>query len=105
MNTRIENTDYMLIPVDTDDQSWNIRILQGEFTETVIAFGNVSIDADNDALNFNFEVVSSPINSLTCDDVDLQLEAGDILSAVLNEALEAKSLQLVDEKDGTNLEY
>ena len=31
-----ENIDYELVPVDGNDVGWNIRILVGQFTETVI---------------------------------------------------------------------
>ena len=87
---KVEDTDYVLIPVESEHQSWNIRILTGEFTETVIAFGNVSINEDTESLNFNFDLISSPDTGLSVEDVDLQLEVGDILSAVLHEAIENK---------------
>ena len=36
-----ENTDYEIIPDMNDDKSWNVRILTGAFTETVIKYGVV----------------------------------------------------------------
>ena len=87
---KVEDRDYVLIPVENEDHTWNIRIITGEFSETVIAFGNVSIDDNTESLNFNFDLISSPDTGLSVQDVDLQLEVGDILSAVLHEAIEGK---------------
>ena len=87
---KVEDRDFVLIPVESEDHTWNIRITTGEFSETVIAFGNVSIDDNTESLNFNFDLISSPDTGLSVQDVDLQLEVGDILSAVLQEAIESK---------------
>ena len=87
---KVEDRDFVLIPVENEDHTWNIRIITGEFSETVIAFGNVSIDDNTESLNFNFDLISSPDTGLSVQDVDLQLEVGDILSAVLQEAIESK---------------
>ena len=35
----IELTDYELIPSEEDGQAWNVRLLTGPFTETVLRFG------------------------------------------------------------------
>jgi hypothetical protein len=87
MNTRVEDTHYALIPMDNGEDSWHVRILQGEFSEVVIAYGAVSMDEQSDMLNFNFDVISTPLPDITSEDVDLQLEAGDILSAILHDAV------------------
>ena len=41
-----EGVDYSLIPVEDspNDQAWDVRILRGDFTETVIRYGNVALD-------------------------------------------------------------
>jgi hypothetical protein len=84
-----EGADYELIPVDIDNQQgWDIRILSGDYVESVIRFGNISIDGENDCLNFNFSIISSPDSELTVDDTSLQLTAADILEAVLEEGVE-----------------
>jgi hypothetical protein len=102
---KLENTDYSLVPVDHgNEQAWNVRIMTGEFSETIITFGNVSIDGEAEKLNFNFQVQSSPISDLDADNVDLQLECGDILSSILEDAINDKVAVMTDD-EGKNVEY
>jgi len=62
-----QNEDFELIPSDDKDW-WNVRILKGHYTETVIRFGSIAEVKDKDELNFSFEIVSSPIEGLVEDD-------------------------------------
>jgi len=89
----IEGVDYELIPntESGNEQAWSIRVLTGDFVETVIQFGNIAFDGDSGCINFNFMVVSSPSGS-TEDDVDLQEHAGLILENILEEAAQNGSL-------------
>jgi hypothetical protein len=88
INKVSEGVDYQLIPVDDspNDQAWDIRILRGDFTETVIRYGNVAFNEIKDCLTFNYKVVYSPDPLLTSDDVQLQEYAADILEDVLERA-------------------
>lgn len=83
----IENVDYELIP--SDDDGWGIRILKGEFIETVFAFGSLKVDGTDDdpKLNFDFGIIESPDADLDTENIDLQLHIGDILLAVLEAAI------------------
>jgi len=76
-----ENTDYEIIPDMNDDKSWNVRILTGAFTETVIKYGVVKFNDED--MTFNFDIISSPDNDLTTDDVDLQKHAGNMLEKII----------------------
>ena len=38
-----ENKDYELIPSSTDSTVWHVRILSGDFTETVVKFGSIAL--------------------------------------------------------------
>ena len=38
-----ENKHYEIIPDKGDDQAWNVRILSGTFTETVLKYGVVNL--------------------------------------------------------------
>ena len=76
-----ENTDYEIIPDTNDDKSWNVRILTGAFTETVIKYGVVKFNDED--MTFNFDIISSPDNNLTTDDVDLQKYAGSMLEKII----------------------
>ena len=86
--------DYDLIPVEDspNDQAWDVRILRGPFTETVIRFGNIALNETEGCLNFNFMVVSSPDETLNEDREDLQVFVGDILESVLENAISNGSL-------------
>jgi hypothetical protein len=83
-----EGIDYKLIPVEDspNDQAWDIRILRGDFTETVIRYGNVAFNEIQDCLTFNYKVVFSPDPLLTSDDIQLQEYAADILEDILETA-------------------
>ena len=93
-----ENVDFELIPVDgvMNDQAWDVRLLTGIFTETVIRFGNVAVDGKADQMTFNFTVIESPDPDLTSDNVDLQRVAGDTLLAIIEESIKTESLVIKD---------
>lgn len=90
-----EGIHYELIPVEehTNSQAWHIRITQGTFVETTISFGNVAIHPDGERLSFNFDVVSSPDDDLTVEDVELQDFVTEILEDVLERAITDGTLQ------------
>jgi hypothetical protein len=80
-----QNTDYEMI-VGTGE-NWDIRILTGEFNETVLAFDTLKITDDGEHLSFNFNIVSSPINDLDTEtNIELQETAGLILQNILETA-------------------
>ena len=79
-----ENIDYELVP-DKDDH-WNIRILTGEFVETVINFGAIKVADNGEELNFDFSVPYSSVGD-SCDNVDLQSTAGSILLAIIENSI------------------
>jgi len=83
-----EGIDYKLIPVEDspNDQAWDVRILRGDFTETVIRYGNVAFDGSRDCLTFNFVIVYTPDPEVTTEDVNLQEHAADILEDILEKA-------------------
>lgn len=92
----IENKDYELIPDETGDDVWNVRILEGEFNEVVVRFGSIRIncrDVDNEEdvkLTFDFDVITTPDENLTPENIDLQLFAGDILLSIIESSIENK---------------
>lgn len=93
-----ENKDYELIPADMpeNDQAWDIRILTGEFNETIIRFGNVSADGKNGNIRFNFFVIYAPSEYINEDNKELQIVAGEILTDVIEHAIATDSL-IMDE--------
>lgn len=95
-----EDIDYELIPCDDvgNEQAWDVRILRGEFVESVIRFGNLKVNEEQGCLNFNFLVVSSPDADVTEDNIELQEYAGVVLESILENAI-ANDALLTKEHD------
>ena len=89
-----EDIDYELTPAEDveNEQAWDVRVLRGPFTETVIRFGNIALNEKQGCLNFNFMIISTPDETLTEDREDLQQFVGDILESVLENAIADGSL-------------
>jgi hypothetical protein len=97
-----EGIHYELIPVEEheNDQAWAIRILRGDFVETVLRYGNISFDGKNECLRFNFMVSYSPEPNLTPDNIPLQMLAGEILEDILEKAYNEGWLVTSDQDSG-----
>lgn len=78
----IESRDYELIPLDDDTETWSIRILTGDFVETVIRYGKLKIVGEN--LTFNFDIEYTPDSSVTEENEDLQKVVGKVLYDILD---------------------
>ena len=89
LNKPSEGLDYELIPVEYVDNeaAWDVRILRGQFTETVIRYGTIKVDGEKDYLTFDFRVVESPDAELSSDSVPLQEYAGDVLFDILERGM------------------
>lgn len=84
-----ENVTYQLIPGPDFAQNWHIRILEGNFVETVVEVGTISFNEANDnVLTFNFEIVETPDNSLTVDNIELQVLVGEVLEEIITSSIE-----------------
>lgn len=101
-----ENKTYELIP-DDDGDAWHVRILSGNFVESVIQFGAIKIgeeaDDGNHFVNFDFQLISSPDSELTVEDEELQEVAGDILHNIVVTSVEkndgSMAIKDVDDDD------
>lgn len=87
----IENVDYELIP--DGEENWHVRVKTGDFIETVIQFGALKLQEDGEYMSFNYDLISSPIDDLKEDDLDLQLVVKEILISILA-GLEEKEQKL-----------
>ena len=97
----IELKDYELMPDPDDHELWNVRVLSGDYSETVLKFGAISInEAGEGVMTFNFDVVSSPDPDLTVDNVELQEYAGDLLQAIIRDGIETDSV-IMKERDAS----
>lgn len=101
IDKKSEGLDYEIIPASElpdAEQAWDIRILTGEFSETVVRYGNISVDGKEGALHFNFTIASSPDKDLTPDYVPFQDECGSILHDILENALTKDEVILTERK-------
>jgi hypothetical protein len=90
MSSKYEETiDYELVPDPNSSEAWLIRIMKGEYLETVLQFGGIRFDGTDDdpLLTFDYEVVSSPILGLEPNDPDLQEFAGDLLVSIVEHGI------------------
>ena len=103
VNKLSENLDYELIPVDNpNEQAWHVRILRGDFLETVLCYGNVGVKKDH--LTFNFDVITTPYEGLTSESVELQNTAADILEDILANAF-ANNEAVLKDQQGNIVDY
>jgi len=83
-----ESKDYELIPLEDDADAWGVRILTGEFSETVIKYGNVGFEGEGKdmVMKFNFDIISTPDEDLDVEtNTELQELARDILFTIFQE--------------------
>lgn len=80
----IENIDYELIP--GEDDYWHIRILKGDFIESVVAFDKIHLDPTTDQLKYSFDIIYTPDNDVTVENNGLQSLMGSILYDLIDNA-------------------
>lgn len=85
MSPILENVDYEFIPHGETD--WHVRILTGDFVESVIQFGALQENAENGEINFSFELISSPDADLSVENTSLQNHVGNILLSIISTSL------------------
>ncbi len=100
-----EGVDYELIPVEYVDNeaAWDVRILRGEFTETVLRFGTIKYDGERDCLTFDFRVVESPDDELDSSSEDLQEFSGSILEDILERGINEGWVYGTEKKNGEDV--
>ena len=82
-----ENEHYEIIPDKGDDQAWNVRILSGMFTETVLRYGVVKFNGKEKNMSFNFDIVSTPDTELNVSNLELQDFAGMMLEQIMAQGI------------------
>lgn len=84
-----ENKDYELVPCIVDDR-WNVRILTGDFVETVIQFGILAPNMKTGTINWSMHIIETPDDNTSRDDPIFQEVCGDILSDIMaNDGLQS----------------
>ena len=83
----VENKDYEIIPDKGDEQAWNVRVLSGLYTETVLKYGVVKFNGKGKEkyMSFNFDIIYTPDTELTVSDLKLQEFAGIMLEQIMSQ--------------------
>ena len=81
------------------EMEFNVRLITGEFVETLIGFKNLRMiddpkDEEEVQLAFDFAIKSSPDSELTEKNSGLQKVAGDVLFTLFQEAEKVKAKEL-----------
>ena len=86
----VENKDYEIIPDKSDEQAWNVRVLSGLYTETVLKYGVVKFNGKGEEkyMSFNFDIIYTPDTELTKESVELQEFAGLMLEKIMARGIE-----------------
>ena len=84
MSKMEENKDYELVPSPTDSTVWHVRILSGNYIETVVRFGAISFNEIKDHFSYNFDIIETPDYGLTKDDENLHF----VLTRILEDIIE-----------------
>ena len=93
LNKVSEGIHYELVlPEDENLQAWDVRILEGQFNETVIRFGNIQVQPETEELHFNFILVSSPDDDLNEDNIELQDFAAMVLTDIIERGIQDGSV-------------
>ena len=100
----VEDKHYQIIPDKGDEQAWNVRILSGTFTETILKFGVVKFNGKgkDKYMSFNFDIVYTPDTELTKDNVKLQEFAGVMLEQIMARGIEEGNVLTREVKDESN---
>jgi|TARA_B000000609_G_scaffold43466_1_gene31384 hypothetical protein len=97
----VENKDYEIIPDKGDEQAWNVRVLSGLYTETVLKYGVVKFNGKGKEkyMSFNFDIIYTPDTELTKESVELQEFAGLMLEQIMARGIEEGNVITRDIKE------
>ena len=97
----VENKHYEIIPDKTDDKAWNVRVLSGLYTETVLKYGVVKFNGKGKEkyMSFNFDIIYTPDTELTKESVELQDFAGLMLEQIMARGIEEGNVITRDIKE------
>ena len=87
-----EGIDYDLEAVSHGgEKMWNVNIYRSPYNNVSIRYRNVKINEEMGGINFNFDVIDTPDESVyNVENVELQVFAADVLQDII-ERLASKS--------------
>lgn len=91
LQKKSEGIHYEIIP-DEDSPAWLVRIIEGQFIETVIQFGSISFNEIKDNMSFNYFIKTCPDPTLIESNEELQIEAGNILEDIIANGIQKGSI-------------
>ena len=94
-----ENEDYELIPAEGMPDAWAVRILKGDYVESVIVYNSIAFNEVKDCLTFSFSVISSPDDEVSSDNEDVQSYAAKLLEHIIERGLEEGFVQFEDREE------
>lgn len=94
-----ENIDYVLIPLQDNEDAWGVRFMTGDYIETVVQYNAIGFNEIKDQLTFNFRIVTTPDTDLTESDVNLQKHVAAVLEAIIEVGLTDGSVTLNKKED------
>jgi riboflavin synthase len=103
MSNFVQGVDYEYVVDDKDINSVHIKLITGEYADTVFKYGKVGIEEKdgNAYLQFNFDVIQSPIKKLE-KKIEFRNYIGDLLTTIITSQLDVEE-SYIDEnvvKDG-----
>ena len=86
-----EAVDYEYVVDEKDKASVHIKLLDGEYKDTVFKYGKVGVKEEDDKayLQFNFDVIQSPIKKLESN-LEFKNYIGDLLSTIITKQLDVE---------------
>lgn len=89
MNRMELGVDYEFIVDDKDKNSVHIKLLSGDFAETIYKYGKVNVEEKdgNAYLQFDFDVISSPVKKVN-KKIEFRNHIGDVLVNIMMDKLD-----------------
>lgn len=102
MNQYKEGVDYNYVIPESEDTTVGIRILKGQFSETVYQYGKVKFEEEQGGdiyLKFIYNVLETPLNK---DDLEKSSEFKNYIGDILVNIMSANSVKGLIDEAGTN---
>ena len=101
----LEGIDYCFIYPKEDAQSVHIRLLQGQYKDTLFKYGKVKFEEKDDQmyLLFGYDVIESSVDKpkMLEKDSDFKNYIGDLLVEIMSSNIEQ---EMIDEAGNNNIE-